>query len=79
MDNLISPIFDEANNGDLPLGELLYQPEFLREGTAVADYFDPPKIVIGTQTGMSSDALGELYRDWAAPTFVVGFREAEFI
>ena len=28
--------------------ELVYNPEFLREGTAVKDYFEPPKIVIGT-------------------------------
>ncbi|MGH8642530.1 MAG: nucleotide sugar dehydrogenase, partial [Burkholderiales bacterium] len=36
-------------------------PEFLREGTAVRDYFDPPKTVIGEFNTASGDLLASLY------------------
>ncbi|MEM9600378.1 MAG: nucleotide sugar dehydrogenase, partial [Pseudomonadota bacterium] len=45
MDELIAPIFRsflEDKTDDLV--ELVYNPEFLREGSAVKDYFAPPKI-----------------------------------
>ena len=36
-------------------------PEFLREGTAVQDYFNPPKTVIGEFNRASGDLLAKLY------------------
>ena len=42
------------------------------------DYFEPPKIVIGTKDGQPNPAMTELNRNITAPTFVVGYREAEF-
>ena len=56
-----------------------YHPEFLREGSAVADYDDPPKIIIGTDDEASGAALDELYRDSAAPVFRTGLEEAELL
>ncbi len=40
---------------------LCYNPEFLREGTAVADFFDPPKTVIGASDERAAETLAELY------------------
>ncbi len=57
--------------------ELVYNPEFLREASAVADYFAPPKIVIGTLDGRSSAAMDALHEGIEAPVFHVGIREAE--
>src|SRR6202043_3350385 len=37
-------------------------PEFLREGTAVADFFHPDRIVIGVEEQESEQELRELYR-----------------
>jgi len=37
-------------------------PEFLREGTAVADFFHPDRIVIGVEEKESEQQLRELYR-----------------
>lgn len=44
-------------------------PEFLREGTAIKDFFDPPKIVIGEIDKKSGDLLEELNRGIEAPLF----------
>src|SRR3954470_14735055 len=37
-------------------------PEFLREGSSVKDFFDPPKTVIGELDSRSADAVAEMYR-----------------
>ena len=47
-------------------------PEFLREGSAVDDFFNPPKIVFGVEESLSIDFCQRLYRDdGAAPKFMV--------
>ena len=78
MDELIAPIFRsflEDRTDDLV--ELVYNPEFLREGSAVKDYFAPPKIVIGTADGKPSTAMDALNAGINAPTFYVPFKESE--
>ena len=78
MDLMIRPIFQSVLGADADrLIELVYNPEFLREATAVDDYFHPPKIVIGTATGKASEAMETLHHGIEAPVFVVPFREAE--
>ncbi len=57
--------------------ELVYNPEFLREATAIDDYFNPPKIVIGTVDGQPSATMTAMNEGIVAPVFVTGFREAE--
>ncbi|MCV6597089.1 MAG: nucleotide sugar dehydrogenase [Mangrovicoccus sp.] len=79
IEELIAPIFRARLGEDTDrLVELVYNPEFLREGSAVADYFAPPKIVIGTKTGQPNAAMEKLNANIEAPTFHVGYREAEF-
>jgi GDP-mannose 6-dehydrogenase len=78
LDDLIYPIF-AARHGAITdsLVELVYNPEFLREATAVQDYFHPPKIVIGTRDGTPSANMTALNVNIDAPVFNVGFRESE--
>ena len=54
-------------------------PEFLREGSAVADYLNPPKIVIGETDQRSGDLLADLYRDLTAPLFRTDIATAEMV
>jgi GDP-mannose 6-dehydrogenase len=42
---------------------LCFHPEFLRESTAIADFYDPPKIVVGAFDEKSGKCLAELYDD----------------
>ncbi len=77
IDKLIAPIF-KGFLGDMSnTVELVYNPEFLRESTALKDYYAPPKIVVGTVDGKPSATVDELYGAIEAPRFYVGYREAE--
>lgn len=77
-EQMILPIFRTAL-GDAcdRLVELVYNPEFLREATAIEDYFNPPKIVLGTIDGTPSESMVALHEGIDAPIFHVGIREAE--
>lgn len=78
VDQLIRPIFQSVLRDRIGSVELVYNPEFLREASAIKDYFEPPKIVIGTADGKPCALLDELNKDLTAPTFYTGYREAEF-
>jgi len=54
-------------------------PEFLREGTAVSDYYNPPFTLIGANDQRSADIVAELYRPLGAPMHVVDIRAAEMV
>jgi GDP-mannose 6-dehydrogenase len=46
-------------------------PEFLREGVAVQDFYDPPKIVFGASDSRSEELCRRLYPGVPGETFVV--------
>lgn len=54
-------------------------PEFLREGTAVHDFFHPDRIVIGVESERAKEWLLELYRPLNAPVVVTDLNTAEII
>lgn len=54
-------------------------PEFLREGTAVHDYYNPPKTVIGETDSRAGDMLVELYKDMDAPLIRTDVDTAEMV
>ncbi len=54
-------------------------PEFLREGTAVYDYYHPPKTVIGEAGKRSGDLLASLYADMDAPLVRTDIETAEMV
>jgi len=54
-------------------------PEFLREGTAVHDYLNPPKTVIGELTRASGDVLASLYAGIPAPLIRTDIETAEMV
>jgi GDP-mannose 6-dehydrogenase len=54
-------------------------PEFLREGTAIADFHHPPFTLIGADEEESAGMLQRLYAHLDAPALTVGVKEAEMV
>lgn len=56
-----------------------FNPEFLREGTAIKDFDYPPYTIIGTESEVAEQALRQLYQKVQAPIVVVKPAVAEMI
>jgi GDP-mannose 6-dehydrogenase len=56
-----------------------FNPEFLREGSAVHDFYHPPKTVIGESDKRSGDLLASLYRKIDAPIIRTDIETAEMV
>ncbi len=54
-------------------------PEFLREGSAVKDFRQPPKTVIGESDQASGDILAALYKKLDAPLIRTNLETAEMV
>ena len=54
-------------------------PEFLREGSAINDFMNPDRIVIGVESKKARDLLTELYKPFKAPLVVTNIKSAELI
>ena len=58
---------------------LAMNPEFLKEGVAVHDFFNPDRIVIGSVDTESKKILRELYKDFSCPLVETTLSAAEMI
>lgn len=56
-----------------------FNPEFLREGSSVWDFFNPPKTIIGVLKPGNTPPLVSLYGSLPGPVIKVSIREAEVI
>lgn len=54
-------------------------PEFLREGTAVRDYHNPPLTLIGSGNKLAADLVASLYKDLPGELIVTKVRVAEIM
>ena len=54
-------------------------PEFLRESTAIKDYYDPPMTIVGEFDQRSGDLLAQLYQGLAAPLSRAPLETAEMV
>jgi len=54
-------------------------PEFLREGSAVKDFFNPERIVLGSTDRAAADRVAQLHLSLRAPIVVTDLRTAEMI
>ncbi|MDY6770240.1 MAG: nucleotide sugar dehydrogenase, partial [Candidatus Nanohaloarchaea archaeon] len=76
----IVPILEEVSGKTA--GEdfgVCMNPEFLREGTALNDFLEPDRIVIGELDERSGETVAQLYEDFDAPVMRTSLRAAELI
>jgi GDP-mannose 6-dehydrogenase len=69
--DVVKPILEESSSKCVgrDLG-LCFNPEFLREGSAVADFYDPPFTIIGSGNPADAERVRTLY-DWLDAELVV--------
>ena len=80
MGQIVIPILED--NSGKKAGQdfgVCNNPEFLREGSAVHDFYHPPKTVIGETDERSGDILATLYKDMAAPLIRTDVEVAEMV
>jgi GDP-mannose 6-dehydrogenase len=78
MRDVVIPIIRE-HAGHIAGLQIGNNPEFLREATAVYDYDNPPKIVIGAETTTAAEDIATIYNNIEAPTFLTSVEVAELV
>jgi GDP-mannose 6-dehydrogenase len=80
MRSLVLPALEQMSGkkANVDFG-VCFNPEFLREGTAVNDYYHPPKTVVGESDVRAGDRLLKLYEALSAPVFRTSLETAEMV
>jgi GDP-mannose 6-dehydrogenase len=79
-DNLIIPALEQSSGKSFGKGfGVCVNPEFMREGTAVRDFFEPSITVIGASDPTHAASLREIYSWVPGQVFETSFRAAEMV
>jgi GDP-mannose 6-dehydrogenase len=73
-ESLLETVF--AHRADV---DIVSNPEFLREGTAVKDFMEPSLLVVGGSTDQAAQSVAALYAGLPGEVSVVSLRTAEMI
>ncbi len=80
MRQIVIPVLEEFSGKRAGTDfHVCHNPEFLREGSAIQDFFCPPKTVIGEHQPGSGDALAKLYGGLNAPLIRTDLETAEMV
>ena len=77
VDEVVIPALTEGLAGTQVAVGAAMCPEFLREGSGVADFFAPPFVVVGTSDPGAAEALTAMFGFSGQPVRVVDVRTAE--
>ncbi len=78
MDDIISKVLKRKGVPDNKFA-VVSNPEFLREGSAISDFKNPDRIVIGAENNKAFNLLTELYRPLNAHIIFTTIRNSELI
>jgi GDP-mannose 6-dehydrogenase len=80
VENLVIPALEESS-GKLAGKDfgVCINPEFLREGSSLKDFYAPPFTLIGADDAETANLVRALYGDIDAPLFVTPLKTAEMV
>jgi GDP-mannose 6-dehydrogenase len=73
---IVEKISGKKRNQDFAIVD---NPEFLREGTAVNDYFNPPLTLVGSDNRQAAETVAELYKNLPAEIIITELKIAEIM
>jgi UDPglucose 6-dehydrogenase len=76
--DIVSHIIAEESKGAHPY-DVVSNPEFLREGSAILDFMQPDRVVIGCSNPAAGEMVAELYVPLNAPIIITDLLSAEMI
>ncbi len=76
--DLVTEIIQKYQKKPIPFS-VVSNPEFLREGSAIQDFMNPDRIVLGSSDRKAAERVAELHRPLGAPVMVTDLRTAEMI
>ncbi|HKV37984.1 MAG TPA: nucleotide sugar dehydrogenase, partial [Blastocatellia bacterium] len=80
MREIVIPVLEEFSKKRAGTDfDVCHNPEFLREGSAVRDFYGPPKTVIGELHPGGGDTLAKLYEGLKAPLIRTDLDTAEMV
>lgn len=80
IDGTVIPALEKTSGKKNGLGfGVAINPEFLRESTAVHDFYNPPKTVIGAESEEDFHKIAELYAGITGPMVHTNVRTAEMV
>lgn len=59
--------------------DVCINPEFLREGSSLSDFYNPPFTLIGAEEKKTASLVADLYADVNAPVFFLPVKTAEMV
>lgn len=80
IEKIVIPILEEKSGKKL--GEdfgVCMNPEFMREGTSIYDYYNPPFTLIGSNDEKSGKLVAQLYENVEAPLHFTDIKTAEMV
>lgn len=80
IESLVRPTLEDASGKkDGADFHLCVNPEFLREGSSIKDFYSPPFTLIGADSDSAAETLRELYWKIDAPIFTISVKAAEMV
>jgi UDPglucose 6-dehydrogenase len=74
----IGKTITRLNKKNIPF-DVASNPEFLREGSAIADFLKPDRIIIGSQSKKAREILKKMYSPIKAPVVLTDIKSSEII
>jgi GDP-mannose 6-dehydrogenase len=79
-ERMVQPILEQASGRRAGIDfTVVYNPEFMREGSAVADFLHPPYTILGAQDPSHLGPLRELYKETPGKVFETTLGVAEMV